>query len=170
MNPKTLAILTLAAHGIEPKLDPNAGAFHQAMVIDCLPYYRQLIDAEIRQKATYEAQAQDADLSERNRQYARGLVEAIVAIDAEIAAYEQDAAAPNIPDLPALETLSPFMSFHVYRLYAPPPPDSPYFCRESVQKYLPYDVDVWMRDEAIGDHFFRLWLNAGRRNRVHANR
>jgi hypothetical protein len=117
LNPKALAILALADKGIAPKPDPATRDFATAMITDCLPYYRQQIDAANRDRAIYEAWAQDVSLSERDRQYARGMVEAIDLIDAEISVMEHGLDAYPQFDL---EQCSPFLSVHVFRFYVPP--------------------------------------------------
>lgn len=166
MNPRALAILALADRGIPPKVNEKASAAHRAMMMDCLPYFRQRLDAEMSEKAMYEARAQDVSLSERDRQYALGRVQAMEWVDMDISAYEKGETPTMMLDIDH-ETTSPFVLMFAARLMQPPPPSSPYYKRRSVKAYLPYwRDDEWMGDDAIGNRHYELWLKRGKKNHV----
>lgn len=169
MNPRALAILALADRGIQPTPDMEAGAACMVMLMDCLPYFRQRLDAEISQKAMYEARAQDVSLSERERHKAQGMLNALTLADEEISALEQgidphDAHMTNIPN-----DGNPFTIIYAWKFVADPPPkNSPYFKRRSVQQYLPHwHNENWVTDPHIVERLYQNWLKRGRKNHEH---
>lgn len=131
MNVKALTALTLAAQGIRPKdPPPEAGQCWRVMFVDCLPYFRQRLDAA-REDASTDPYIQ----------------EAIELVECQISAHEQG----NEP--PYIDYCNRLTAFYAFRLIGlPPSPDSAYFNRESVQQYLPYwNNEEWLIDDVIGN-------------------